>query len=434
MLTRNGSMFTTLAWLIVIGFAVMQVASFFYWGHERMLARAQTFAASTVDRTVALINLEDADIRRLNAITGEQFQVELVAQPPTKELAEATWPHNDEIGDTVINALKQNGYERAEEALFAYSMTRRQLGSVFQLVLPAGNHWIVVRAKSNATRIGHDRASFGFMLLLFAVVAIAVLLATRRMTRYLSALASSAEGIGTNQPYSPLPTSRGPSEVRRAASAFNDMQARVSALIRQRTQMLAAMSHDLRTIATRLGMRADGIADFEQRQRAKQDLTEMTVILDEAMAFAKDDATSEEASTVDLASMLQSICEDQSDLGNTATFVGDARPYINAQPVAIKRALSNLVDNAVRYGGSAEVALDQDATVRITDPGPGMTAEELAHALEPFTRLEQSRNRTTGGTGLGLATAHAATKRQGGELDINKQPNGFVVTVRFPSA
>ena len=155
-------------------------------------------------------------------------------------------------------------------------------------------------------------------------------------------------------------------------------------------------------------------------------------MLDEALLFARDDATAEAPATIDLASMMQTLVDDQTDLGAEVKLQMDVHPYVAGQPTALKRALSNVLDNAVRYGGSAEVQVIAPATVRIIDAGTGMTPEEANRAVEPFVRLEGSRNRDTGGTGLGLAIASNVIKRHGGTLGFSHTEDGFCAEIQLP--
>lgn len=234
--------------------------------------------------------------------------------------------------------------------------------------------------------------------------------------------------------FAPLPENRGPREVRRASRAFNTMQERVHSLINQRTQMLAAVSHDLRTIATRLQLRIEQIPDENVRAKAENDLDAMTVILDESLAFARDLSITEPMAVLDLRSLLQTVVDDVADIGGDAELQVDTPVRIRGQAVALRRAFMNLIDNAVRYGQCARVTLGSAAVVEIRDQGPGIAPKDVERALAPFVRLEESRNRDTGGTGLGLAIANNVIQRHGGKLEVSQTPAGFVVRVDLTNA
>jgi len=248
----------------------------------------------------------------------------------------------------------------------------------------------------------------------------------RRITRPLSEIALAAERLGRDVQAPPLPE-RGASEVRRAAQAFNRMQTRLRGLIDGRTRMLAAISHDLRTPITRLRLRAELIDDEEQREKTLADLSEMEKMIASTLAFARDDAQTEPRETVDLASLLQSVCDDLSDAGRDCTFEEALpTPYV-CRPLALRRALTNLVENAVAYGARARAALIKEVSrivIRIDDDGPGIPEAELGQVFEPFYRLERSRSRETGGTGIGLCVVQSVAQAHGGEVRLSNRPEG----------
>jgi signal transduction histidine kinase len=234
----------------------------------------------------------------------------------------------------------------------------------------------------------------------------------------------------------PLPE-HGPREVRDAARAFNGMQGRIQRLVADRTQTLAAVSHDLRTPITRLRLRADFVDDEEQRGKMLRDLAEMEAMISSTLAFLGEEAQTEEARVADIAAMLDTICDEMSDAGSDVRFETKIRPVpMRCRPLALKRAFTNLIDNAVKYGGKARVSLDvcpAELEIDIEDAGPGIPECEQEKVFSPFYRLESSRNRETGGTGLGLTFARSAIRSHGGEIVFaNLSQGGFRVTVRLP--
>jgi signal transduction histidine kinase len=228
----------------------------------------------------------------------------------------------------------------------------------------------------------------------------------------------------------------GSRELRRAASAFNRMQARLRRFVDDRTMMLAAISHDLRTVLTRLRLRAEFIDDGEQQGKAIADIDEMQAMLDETLNFARDDAREEALVAVDLTALLQNLCDAVTDSGQSLNFEGPAHLPVQCRPVALRRALRNLLDNAIRYGGQAEVSLSQsngDAVVEIADKGPGIPVAMREKVFQPFFRLETSRSRETGGTGLGLSSARAILRRHGGDITLHdRPPGGLLVRATLP--
>lgn len=258
---------------------------------------------------------------------------------------------------------------------------------------------------------------------------------SRRVIAPLGTFAAAAARFGRDVG-APALDEDGPTEIRRAAEAFNTMQERIRRFVEERMQMLAAISHDLRTPITRLQLRADYIEDAEQRRKALADLGEMKAMLDALLSFARDDAATEETTRVDLAAMLQTLCDDATDAGHVCAYSGPPHLAFECRPVAMRRALSNLIENAAAYGHEALVELSFSGTaaeVRILDRGPGIPAEKREEVFMPFFRLEPSRSRQTGGIGLGLAIARAIVRRHGGDIILgDRDGGGLAVTVVLP--
>jgi signal transduction histidine kinase len=275
------------------------------------------------------------------------------------------------------------------------------------------------------------------LLLALLVVTAVALLAVRRAARPFDGFAAAAERLGVDVGAPPM-SEDGPREVRRAASAFNLMQKRIRRFVEDRTQMLAAISHDLRTPITRLRLRAEFVEDDEQRAKMLSDLEEMEQMIAATLAFARDDAAREPRARVDVATLVQGLVDDMAASGVEASYQGPDTLVVHARPAALKRALANLVDNAARYGKRARVTLatlEHDVTVLIEDDGPGIPAADRERVFQPFVRLESSRSRDTGGTGLGLAIARAAVRAHGGDICLSDAPGGgLAVTVVLPRA
>lgn len=279
-----------------------------------------------------------------------------------------------------------------------------------------------------------DPADGPFRLLRFAlwmagVVGVVALLswwASRRLTAPLARFAAAAERLGLDPEAAALPED-GPKELRAATRAFNAMQGRLARFVADRTQMVAAMSHDLRTPLTRLRLRAELVDDDDMQRRMLADLDEMQAMIDATLAFARDDAKREPRGPVDLAAMLQSLCDDRADAGQAADCDGPLHLTVHGRPVALRRALANLIDNALAYGGAARVALRAEggcAVIEIADDGPGIPADQLEKVFQPFYRLDASRSRDTGGVGLGLSTARTIIRGHGGDVVLTNRPEG----------
>jgi signal transduction histidine kinase len=275
--------------------------------------------------------------------------------------------------------------------------------------------------------------SMGVMLL---AVGILSALIVRHLTRPLAAFARAAQRLGVDVKAPPLPES-GPVEVRQAIQAFNEMQDRIRRFVEDRTQMLAAISHDLGTPITRLRLRAELIKDREQQKKMLADLDDMEKMVFSALSFARDEAACEPHAMVDLRTLLQRVCDDMADAGHAVTLdIGDdAVPY-SCRPAALRRALTNLIDNAVKYGQEAHVSLrgmEDGILIRIDDNGPGIPEELREHAFKPFRRLEASRSRETRGTGLGLTVARTIVRAHGGDIAlVNRGEGGLRVEVNLP--
>ena len=264
------------------------------------------------------------------------------------------------------------------------------------------------------------------LLVLLGTVIVVSLIAVRWVTGPLSALATAAEKLGRDIDRPPLEES-GPVEVRRAAGAFNLMQQRLSRFLSDRTRVLTAMSHDLKTPLTRLRLRMETVDDPVLREKIGKDLDEMQSMVTQTLDYMRDSSRSEATQQVDLMAMLETLQIDFRDTGHAVDIKGTlAQPYVG-RPLALRRCLTNLVENAIRYGGRATIELEDTAkqvVVRIVDDGPGMPDEELERAFEPFYRGERSRSRETGGTGLGLGIARNIARAHGGELVLKNRPGG----------
>lgn len=264
------------------------------------------------------------------------------------------------------------------------------------------------------------------LALLLMLVFISGLLIARRMARPMAQLADAANRFGLGQAQSTLPE-KGPREVRNTIRAFNLMQERLRKHIMDRSQMLAAVSHDLRTPITTLRLRAEYIEDAEMRERTLATLAEMETILSATLGFARDEAADEKVRSTDLAALLQSLVDDHADLGGDVSYEGPVRSVFTCRPITLKRALNNLIDNALKYGETARVRLSEDSSgvqILVDDTGPGIPKKDLENVFTPFFRLEASRSRETGGTGLGLSVARTIVHAHGGQLRLVNRPDG----------
>jgi signal transduction histidine kinase len=262
--------------------------------------------------------------------------------------------------------------------------------------------------------------------------------AVRLATRPLARLAKAAEGVRPDGNGERLP-SGGPTEVAQAAAAFNAMQDRIARYMKERLQILASISHDLQTPITRLKLRAEAMDTVPEREKMLDDLDQMQHLVREGIAYARSAHGDSEAPVrVDLDAFLDSLVLDYMDTGRAVTFDGRVGAPVVTRPQALRRVVGNLIDNALNYAGAAEVLASGEgnvAVIRVRDRGPGIPEDELAKVLEPFYRLEASRNRDTGGTGLGLAIAQQLADSIGATLTLrNRAGGGLEAVVRVPRA
>jgi len=261
------------------------------------------------------------------------------------------------------------------------------------------------------------------------------------MMRPVRDLAAAADRLGRDVNAPPLPE-QGPSEVSTAARAFNTMADRIRRYVGDRTQMLAAIGHDLKTPITRLKLRAEFLDDDEQRRKMLADLDEMEAMIASTLAFARDDSAAEPSVPVDLAALCRTVLDEAADAApmeaaEHITYAGPEHLIVMLRPVALKRALANLVGNAMAYGGAARLTLTPPSAgllrIAVVDDGPGVPETELENVFLPFRRLETSRNRETGGTGLGLPIARNIFRAHGGDVVLrNRREGGLEALATLP--
>ena len=433
------SQFARVAWVIVAGFVVLELIVHLVFVHDQMLAGTRAYALSVIDRTLALHALLDgeadvADRRRLIAASsGVDFGAELRETAP--QSSRRDWPHRKEIAADIAQHLAAIGAPEVGVDISFGRGERRFAEPVMHVTVPQSEGGYLVVTAAGFGFAARSRPAVGGVIATLLVVG-AVLWAARRSTRHLSQFAAAAEALGRNVS-APALVEAGPREVRRAATAFNDMARRVRAHLEERTQLLAAVSHDARTLLTKLDLRLEHIADTAHRGRARDDVAQMTALFDSVLAFAREDEADEAYVRIDLASLLVTLVDDEVTLGRTAAYRGPDRFVMEGRPFALRRAFTNLIDNALRYGGSADVELSTVSgrvRVDVADRGPGIPLEHRQRVLQPFERLEQSRNRATGGTGLGLTIAYTVITRHGGVLELLDRPGGgLIVRVELPA-
>ncbi len=258
----------------------------------------------------------------------------------------------------------------------------------------------------------------------------------KALSRPIQRLSNAAERLSENLDSPPMEVT-GPREARQAAQTFNLMQQRIREQVQQRGRMLAAVSHDLRTPLSRLKLRVEQIDEPKLHGQMTQDLNDMIGMLDATLTYLNEQRTSEIVQLFDLQALIESLAENAQDNGYDVQSAGQCRP-LKTQPMALRSCINNLIDNALRYAGQARVEIHDEAqqvSVRVIDHGPGIPVEHHETVFEPFFRLEGSRNRNSGGVGMGMTIARDAARRMGGELSLAQTPGGgltaLVILPRF---
>ncbi len=316
-----------------------------------------------------------------------------------------------------------------------HALHNQKLGNFSISILLSPNQWLNIQASVYSSVFLKQMLFIVIEVIIFGSIFISAW-SIYRFTKPLAKFKHAADRLGIDLDTQPLDI-YGPKIVRETATALNQMQTRIQDLIRDRTQMLAAISHDLRTPITRLKLRAQLIQDPKVTQAFTHDLSEMEQMINETLAFAKHDATQQRLQQMDLLSLLRTLCDDAQDLGHSVRLQSiEHRIPVLGHPLSVKRALSNIINNATRYATNVSIQTSikhRSIFVYITDDGPGIPDDELEQVLTPFYRSEHSRNRETGGTGLGLAVTQDIMKAHNGSITLTNQiPHGLCVTLRFP--
>lgn len=414
-----------IALTVVAALVLTQVASTIVYLTDRAAGGPPVRPFEIVHRAAGIVALTDATPperrpRVVQAVDAPGLSVTLRPDPPPVQNRRG-FPYDGlrnrlraELGDpgrpVVVTATRAPASERVLTVAVA---------------LEDGS-WLVFTADGNRTGPFRLLRFALAMLLTAAVVALVSWWAARRLTAPIAGFARAAERLGVEGEVRLLPE-EGPRELRSATRAFNRMQERLRRYVDDRTQMLAAISHDLRTPLTRLRLRAEFIEDPDQQRRMMADLDEMEAMIASTLAFARDDARREARTRIDLAAMLGSMADDLADAGRQVDYEGPRQRIVAARPVALRRAVGNLLDNALKYAGSARLGLEEGrgcVVVTVEDDGPGIPEAELEAVFAPFYRVERSRSRDTGGTGLGLSVARTVARAHGGDVVLENRPGG----------
>ncbi|MBX7247767.1 MAG: HAMP domain-containing protein [Caulobacteraceae bacterium] len=293
--------------------------------------------------------------------------------------------------------------------------------------------WLVLEPSRPLVSPWQLRTLVWFALSALVLAPLAWLIA-RRLARPIHTFAEAAERLGGDPNAPPLEEGRGPAEVRAAAAAFNDMQEKLKRYVQERTAMVAAIAHDLRTPLTRMRFRIEQ-APEDVRDKVATDIEQMDAMVSQALTFVRGDISRGERVKLDLGALTQSVVDDLTEMGANVAFTGGALVVLG-DPVGLRRLLSNLIENAVKFGARAQVSLERQgdlALVRIEDDGPGLPESEIERVFEPFHRADPSRSAATGGFGLGLSVARSIARGHNGEVSLENRPGGgLTATLRLP--
>lgn len=440
-----GGLAGRVALILIAALLVVLAVGVLFVFQDRAPSRLERFAEAFARQVVGIVELIEATppSRRaglLRAVSGPIMRVDLAARRPVFQAEEwrpAGWMHPmmmghfRALGGRPIHVYLLDRWEFVPGDRLRGRGTRGPdpVPGRRKVVATVGlrdGSWAVFTMASHlpSGRWG-VRIAFWVVLTVVIVIVFAVW-AAHRVTRPLARFAEAADRLGVDVRAPPLPET-GSRELREATHAFNRMQGRLRRLIEDRTLMLAAISHDLRTVLTRVRLRAEFIDDAEQQKKAIADVDEMQAMLDATLAFGHEDTMEEPRSAVDLTGLLRSLVDDMADAGHRASYDGPEHLTYQCRPVALRRAFVNLISNAVKYGGEAAVGLAEHADgveVTVADRGPGIPAELREKVFTPFFRIEASRSRETGGTGLGLAVARSTLRRHGGDVVLEDRPGG----------
>ena len=448
------SLFGQTLLVLLVGLIISHVAGSWIYTLDREQAVRAVGGFAAAQRITNLARLvqetpRQSRARIVAALSDQTFRVSLSAQPPAMSPGDNDAEVTDAIKDFLIDQLSLESTQqprvsasRPTSPLFRGwhpMMGRGPMMHGFgafgpfagfrdlQVAVPLSDgQWL-----SFATALPQGGPAFSPQFLLSMGIMAVIILAVsvwvvRRVTAPLAALSSAAERLGNDLNAPPMPET-GTIETRQASRAFNAMQARLRSLIENRTRMLAAISHDLRTPLTLLRLRAESVEDESEREKMLATIAEMDSMVAATLQFARDEATAEPRRRTDLTALLASVVDDMADIG-LPVVMEPAQPIVReCQPASLKRALTNLLDNAVKYGKRARAAIrstPQAIEITIDDEGLGIPEDALVRVFQPYYRVEGSRNRETGGIGLGLAIALSVVQANGGQLTLSNRPEG----------
>jgi len=353
------------------------------------------------------------------------------------DVSQASYPSGNIVTAIAATAhltwttLPAHAWPLSRPAKFLHLDEANGMGIAVRLESGAWLNAVYSKTMPNSIWASQTTVSLAIMAAILSLIAIFV---AQSIARPMRRLAAAAEALGRGESVAPLPES-GPDDIRQTAEAFNRMQERLQRFVEDRTRMLAAISHDLRTPLTSLRLRAEFVSDPDVQEKMLKTISEIQTMTEAALAFVREEATAEDTRTVDLPALVESLCDDLAELGHSVAFIDGPAINYRCRPDALRRAIRNLVENAVRYGERARVRVSPTAKgidIIVEDDGPGIPDEAMEQVFAPFYRIEDSRNRETGGVGLGLSIARAIARHHGGDVVLRNGAKGLQATISLP--
>ncbi|MBB4303949.1 signal transduction histidine kinase [Rhodobium orientis] len=452
------SLLGQLVLLILAALVVAQAVSIWLFADERGHALRAAIGLETADRFATVVRLieqarPDARVAILQAASSPSARFSVDAEPEVsasddtaRGIVRRVRTLLGDAGNRDIRAvlvpIGPRGRAFAPPGMPPRGMHQRMMAGFAPMQMQISVRLATGGWLNMATRVRHPglQRPPGFLLTtVLSVVGVVAALwfGLSRITGPLRRLAVAADRLGRGEELPPLPTS-GPREVRALSEAFGDMQGRLTRLISDRTRMLAALGHDLRSPITALRLRAEMVDDAETHERMVAILDEMQEMVEATLAYARGIASDEETETVDFTALVSDLAAEVSETGHPVSVEPGPSLPVRLRRTAMRRALRNIFENAQRYAGGAAVRLDAadgNARLVVMDDGPGIAADALEQVFDPFVRLEASRSRETGGTGLGLSIARDILRAHGGDITLaNRAEGGLAATVVVPLA
>ncbi|WP_295988838.1 ATP-binding protein [uncultured Variovorax sp.] len=425
------SLFSRVTLIIVFGLAIAQLLTFMAIGYERGVAMRELMMIGIerdIASSVAILDRLPAAEREgwLSRLERRNYRFELGGS--AKGMPPDT-PMSQQFAKAITDAM------HPFEIVKVGQVSNPPQGLQIQVRLSDGSSMVV-----HARRVDMPVSSWVMWLLWLQLLVLAVCAwyAVRLVTRPLAQLADAADELGPDLKGRQL-AEEGPSEVRHAARAFNAMQKRIAGYMAERVEILAAISHDLQTPITRMRLRTDLMDDGHDRDKFRQDLDAMHTLVREGVTYARTlHGATEPPRRIDADALFESMAADYEDAGQQVLLDGRVGEPMVTRPNALRRILTNLIDNALKFGTEVRLQVHAEAGDRLTlaviDNGPGVPPDQLENVLKPFYRVEGSRNRDTGGTGLGLAIAQQLATAMGAELTLrNRKEGGLEARLTMPT-